>query len=156
MIKRLFAVSLLCLGSAVCAQTVVGKVVEVKGIVTVSDGVTVGTAVPGTPVAQGNRFVTASSGFAKLSIDNGCDITLQPNQALTIGSDRSCKALLAAVQPVTGAPALAGAPLLFASNLGAGAGAGTGLLIGGTIAAVGLVEVRGGAGPIPTLPISGQ
>ena len=81
--KSLFAASLLCAGAAFAqAPAVLGKVANVEGVVTISDGVTVGTAVPGTVITQGNRFVTASSGAARLTMDNGCIINLKPNESL--------------------------------------------------------------------------
>lgn len=154
MIKRLFTVGLLCAGTAVLAQTVLGRVAEVQGVVTISDGVTVGTATPGSVIMGGTRFVTASSGAARLTMENGCVISLKPNESLTVGSGMSCQELLAAVQPVAGAPVVAG---------GGGAGLGPVLAGGALLAAAGLAgggggtgAAPGGGGGIPVTPISGQ
>ena len=107
--KSLFAASLLCAGAASAqAPGVLGKVANVEGVVTISDGVTVGTAVPGTVITQGNRFVTASSGAARLTMDNGCVINLKPNESLLIDSKLSCRELIASVQAVGSNAAAAG------------------------------------------------
>jgi hypothetical protein len=153
MIKRLFTVSLLCLGASAFAQTpgaigtqkpaAIGKVADVEGVVTVSDGVTVNTAVRGRVIIEGNRFVTASSGTVHLSMDNGCDIKLKPNESLLVESGRSCAALWALIQPVGGNVAAAG--------VGAGAGLGRGLLAGGgLLLAAGLANNGGSSGGTPT------
>jgi hypothetical protein len=169
--KRLFTASLLCLGAAAGAQTnVLGKVADVQGIVTISDGATMSTAVPGTLITDGNRVVTATSGAARLTMDNGCVINLKPNESLTIKGGISCRDLLAAIQSVGSNPALAAA----AGGGGGGVGMGTGLAVGaGALLAAGLAGgggggssspngggtgggTGGGGGGIPVVPISGQ
>lgn len=155
MLKRLVTASLLCVAASAFAQApaILGKVVEVKGVVTISDGVTVGTVVPGTVFRKGNQFVTASSGEAWLKFDKGCDIRLKPNESLLIDDDRSCAALIALIQPVGGNVAVAGV---------GGAGLGAGLVGAGALLAAGLSAGGGGTagggqgGGIPVVPISGQ
>ena len=164
MIKRTFAASLLCLGAVVSAQTILGKVTQVEGVVTISDGATVSTAVPGTAITGGLRFLTATSGAARLTMDNGCVISLKPNQSLTIGSNMSCRELLAAVQPVPSAPVVAGG-----TPGGVFTGSGGGALgVGGIMVAAGIANravgksnetnatTGGQGGGIPVVPISGQ
>jgi hypothetical protein len=160
MIKRLFFASLLCLGAAAGAENaVLGKVAEVQGIVTVSDGATMSTAIPGTVITDGNRVVTATSGAARLTMDNGCVINLKPNESLTIKGGLSCRELLAAVQSV--ASNTAGAAV---GGGAGGGGLGAGLAAGAVLAA-GLAgggggsgggSGTGGGGAIPVVPISGQ
>lgn len=169
MIKSLFTVSLLCLGAAVSAQTpaIVGKVAEVQGVVTISNGLTVGTAVPGTVITEGNRFVTASAGAARLTMDNGCVINLKPNESLVIDSRLSCRELLASIQSVgtqSAAVAVGGG-----AGLGKGLAGVGGLLLAGAVAnstsnnssgtpvgGGGTTPIGGGGGGIPVVPISGQ
>lgn len=164
MIKFLITAGLFCVGTAVWAQTpppeVIGKVTKVQGVVTISDGVTVRTAVLGTVITEGNRFVTASSGAARLTMDNGCVINLKPKQSLVINGKGTCRELIALIQPVGGD--------LGAAAVGEGTGEwGTGLAIGGgVLLAVGLAGGGssspatggggGGGGGIPVVPISGQ
>lgn len=131
MIRSLLAASLLCLGTAALAQApqiTLGKVAEVQGVVTVSDGVTVGTAVPGTVITDGNRFVTASAGAARLTLDNGCVINLKPNESLTINSKLSCRDLVASVRAVGSQTVLAGTGFSGNTLLAAGSLLGAGLV----------------------------
>jgi hypothetical protein len=119
--NKVLAVGLLVLVTAASAQTSqsLGTVTEVQGVVTVNNGITVGIAARGTAITQGNHFVTASAGAARLTMDNGCVIHLKPNQSLRIDSRISCAELIASVQPVAGVPVTgtAGVP---AGALGAG------------------------------------
>lgn len=157
MFKRLVTSSLLCAAAGAFAQApdILGKVVEVQGVVTISNGVTVATVVRGTTFSEGNQFVTASSGSARLTLDNGCDIRLKPNETLVIDGKKSCPALIALIQPVGGNVAAAGVG-------GGGIGLGAGLLGAGTLLAAGLAGGgggggggEGGGGPVLP-PISGQ
>jgi hypothetical protein len=154
MFKRLVTASLLCTVAGAFAQApaVVGKVVEVQGVVTVSDGVTVATVVPGTVFSNGNQFVTASSGSARLTLDNGCDIRLKPNESIVIDGKKTCPALLALIQPLGGNLAAAGVG-------GTGTGLAAGLLGAATLLAAGQSGgggAAGGGGGFPVVPISGQ
>lgn len=82
---------------------VVGKLVNVEGIVMVSSGQSLANAVNGTNLIVGNRIATTSSGAVTLNFDNGCDIKLKANESITVVSSDNCAALLAAVRPVPGA-----------------------------------------------------
>ena len=141
MIKRLFTAGLLCAGAAVFAQgpEVLGKVTEVQGVVTISDGVTISTAVLGTVITEGNQFVTASSGAARLTMDNGCVIRLKPNESLIINGMKSCRALIASIQSV--------GSNLAAATVGEGAASGGGVGLGAGFAA--------GAGAILSAGLAG-
>lgn len=96
--------------SPVWAQTpapVVGTVQNVQGLVTVSQGNTLGNAASGTTLVNGSRVVATSSGSALITLNNGCRIPLAPNQAVVVNSGLSCNALLASVGGA-GVPAAAG------------------------------------------------
>jgi hypothetical protein len=80
------------------APAQLGTVDEVKGLVTVSDGTSIGNVVNGNPVIDGSRFVTSSSGSALLRMSHGCDIRLKPSQSLTVKSALNCEALIAAIE----------------------------------------------------------
>ena len=88
------------------AQDSLGTVTKVQGLVTDTVGDQVTSTNLGEQIVDGERFVTSSSGTVTLQFNNGCTLTLQPNQAVTIDSRMGCKELLAAVSPVGGPPGL--------------------------------------------------
>jgi hypothetical protein len=145
MLKKTLTVAgcaLLC--GAVLAQqqaALIGKSAEVKGLVTVSDGSTVRSVQDGAPVVDGTRYVTSSNGSVLLRMDNGCDVRLQPSQALVVHDKDDCPALWAAIQNV--------GDKVVAGYLGGGAGL---ALLGATLGSVALLK-PGGSSPAP---ISGQ
>ena len=106
-IKSFFIIGSAFLVSAAFAQPQqsLGTVGNVQGLVTDTDGASVKSTVPGETIKDGKRFVTSSNGSATLRLNNGCTITLQPNQAVTIDSRMTCRELVASVTPV-GGPAL--------------------------------------------------
>lgn len=125
-IKSSIAAASVLLASVAFAQAPLGSVTNVNGLVTVTDGRTGGTVAVGSPVRGGMRFVTTSSGGLTLRLNNGCVLTLQPNQAVTVIDRMTCPELLAAVQS-TGA-----------STAGNGGGSfGKGLLASGSLVASG-------------------
>lgn len=75
-----------------------GKVTEVKGVVTMSFGAQVAMVQRATPVFDTARFIAGSAGKAEITLDNGCKIYLDPNQMITIDGKRSCDALIASIQ----------------------------------------------------------
>jgi hypothetical protein len=101
--RSLLVLGLLAGGGTLYAQqAVVGQATEVKGLVTVSDGSSVANVALGSPVIDGSRYVTSSSGSVTLRLDNDCDIVLKPSETVTIKRERGCAALLASVQSLTG------------------------------------------------------
>ena len=101
-----------CASTAALAQapaSAVGVATKVQGLVTVSQGNMLGNLVKDTPLSNGARVVTTSTGFADLQLSNGCAIALLPNQAITINSQLDCKAQVAGIVPVEG-PVMAGGP----------------------------------------------
>jgi hypothetical protein len=79
-------------GSALAADVVVGTVIEVEGLVTVSNGTTVNNVVKGMPVTDQSRFVASSTGSVTLRFDNGCDVNLRSNQYMTIDAKTAAPA----------------------------------------------------------------
>lgn len=106
-IKHHFILASALLASLAYAQAQVGTVGNVQGLVTDTDGASVSSTTPGERIVDGERFVTSSNGSVTLQLNNGCTLTLQPNQAVTIDSRMTCRELTAAVTPVGGPP---GAP----------------------------------------------
>lgn len=116
-IKSFLIVGAALLASAAFAQESVGTVGNVQGIVTDTEGDSVSSTNTGEAIHDGERFVTSSSGSVTFKMNNGCDITLQPNQAVTIDSRMTCRELIAAVTPVGGANLAAGAGGSFTTGL---------------------------------------
>ena len=75
----------------------------------------------------------SSSGRVTLQLNNGCTITLQPNQAVTIDEKMTCRALVAAVEPVGTATGLGLGRFVAAGSPAAGAFAVTGLVLAGYV-----------------------
>lgn len=110
---------------------VVGKLTDVQGLVTVSTGDQLTSAVNGGPLSVGNRIVTTGSGGATLVFNDGCKITMKVNQSLVIKEGADCAALLASVGPV-GAPVAT--PVVAAVGGGLDLGLlGAGAALGGVI-----------------------
>ena len=107
----------------------VGVVQSVNGLVTVSQGNTLGNVVEDEKILSGARVVTTSTGSTVIKLNNGCIISLAPNQAVTIDSRLECKALVAGIVG-TGAVA-AGAATVAGTSTATAASASTAAGIGG-------------------------
>jgi hypothetical protein len=79
----------------VAKRAVLGKAINVKGLVTVSDTSGIRRVVSNSDVIDRNRYVTSSTGYVTLHLDKGCDIELKPNQALTVEDEKTCEDLWA-------------------------------------------------------------
>ena len=121
-LKKLFAALASLAAAAAFAQPVLGTVTNVQGVVTATQGATGVAVTPGSPIVNGMRFVTTSSGTATLTLNSGCVVTLQPGQAVTVLQSMNCQQLVAAVQPVPVGP---GRPILV--------GGGNGIAIAGLL-----------------------
>ena len=131
-IKSVFIIGSVLFATSAFSQAVLGTVGNVQGVVTDSDGASVSSTNPGEAIREGERFVTSSNGSVTLQLNNGCTITLQPNQALTIDSTKTCNQLIASVTGPGAGGNFAGGR--FGSGAGSGL-AGIGLL---TLGAYGL------------------
>jgi hypothetical protein len=79
------------------AAAALGSVTHVEGLVTMSLGSQVATVQPGTPVFDGARFVSSSSGSLEFSLPGGCNVGLQPNQLVQVSSSLTCSQQIASV-----------------------------------------------------------
>ncbi|MES2979224.1 MAG: hypothetical protein V4731_12440 [Pseudomonadota bacterium] len=70
----------------------VGVIQSAQGLVTVSQGNTLSNALGGSPITNGARIVTTSTGTSSIRLSSGCTIPLSPNQAVTIDTSLSCQA----------------------------------------------------------------
>jgi hypothetical protein len=162
------AVGSLLIAAAVVAQTagpakrpVLGKAINVQGLVTVSDANGVSRVVSNNDVIDRNRYVTSSTGYVTLKLDKGCDIELKPNQALTVEDEKSCEVLWASIESL-GNPA--GALLAGGGGGGAAGGAAAGVVAGGggaslvpfVIDGAAILLMGGGGSGTPTKPDDGS
>ena len=116
----------------------VGVVTRVEGLVTVSQGNTMGNVFKDDVILQNARVVTTASGSTTIRLNNGCVIDLKPNEVVTVDFRRECKAILAAIQP-TGAVGVAGIGGVGAA--GVPPGLSTAIIVGGG-ALIGLGVIR--------------
>lgn len=125
--------SVLIAGSALLACTAfaqesLGTVGNVQGTVLSVDGSTSSSLVPGKVIHNGEVFTTTGGGSVTLNLPNGCTLTLQPNQTLTVDAGKSCQALRDSIRP-TGFAGGGGGGLGFGGAIGGLGGiAGLGLL----------------------------
>src|SRR3712207_4600968 len=97
-VKKLLLVAATLTASTTFAQTSIGSVVNVNGVVTATQGTTGVTVAPGTAIQNGTRFVTTSNGSVTLRLNNGCQVTVPANHGVTVLQTMSCQQLTAAVQ----------------------------------------------------------
>ena len=112
-----------CASTAALAQApapAVGTATRVQGLVTISQGNTLGNLAKDTPLTNGARIVTTSTGSADLQLSNGCVVSLLPNQAITINSQLDCKAQIAGIVPAGGSVVAGGVSGLLVPALIAG------------------------------------
>lgn len=108
---------------------VVGKLINVTGLVTVSSGNQVSNVVEGAPLVVDDRVITTSTGGVTLDFDNGCDVTLKENESIKVSDDKDCAALWAAVTPVGGPAAVVTATSSTIPALVIGAGGAAAIII---------------------------
>lgn len=82
---------------------------SVNGLVTISQGNTLGNAVSGSSFGNGARIVSTSTGSAVVMLANGCRVPLGPNQSVAIDTSLPCSAQTAAVQTTGSGTVVAGA-----------------------------------------------
>jgi hypothetical protein len=113
------------------AQTPLGTVSNVNGVVTATQGATGMTVAPGTVIQNGMRFVTTTNGSVTLNLNSGCAVTVPAGHGVTVLQSMTCQQLAAAVLPVvpvaTG-PAFAPSSMLVNGLILAGA---AGIVIAG-------------------------
>ena len=108
---------------------VVGKLINVTGLVTVSSGNQASNVVEGAPLVVDDRIITTSTGGVTLDFDNGCDVTLKANESIKVSDEKDCAALWAAVTPVGGPAAVVTATSSTIPALVIGAGGAAAIII---------------------------
>ena len=148
MLKKYFSgLGVFVLSGLVVAQAIIGSVSDVKGLVTVSDAATVSNVVLNSPVIDGTRYVTSSSGFVTLKLNKNCDVDLKPNQSLVVDQNLSCPALIALIQSTQDAAMVA--------LVGGGVSNNTALQLIGTVTILALLG-DGSSGTVPGVPGPGE
>jgi len=159
MFKKSFsALAIFALTGSVLAQgDVVGTAADVQGLVTVSEGATVGSVTAGSAVIDGSRYVTGSSGSVTLKLAQNCSIVLKPNQSVTVLKSKTCEALWASVQNL-GTQNVAAAGLSGGNGVALGLGGALGIaaLAGGSSGGGSSTGGSGGNPEVILPPISGQ
>jgi hypothetical protein len=97
----------------------VAKVADLTGLVTVSRSNTMGNAIKDTPLKNGDQVATAASSTALIRFKDGCDIKLEPQQAVKIDEGDACAAI---VWSTGGAPVVAAGGGLGPALVGVGVG----------------------------------
>lgn len=150
MTKFAFALLLTaCVSTSAMAQgpaASVGVVQSVDGLATVSQGNTMGNLFKEERILNGARVVTTSTGSAVIKLDNGCLISLAPNQAVTIDSRLDCKALVAGITGTGGV----------AAGAAAGAGGGGVMVAFSSVVAIALIANSNSGNSSPSQPASGS
>jgi hypothetical protein len=97
---RNLLLALCAMAAAPAFAQVLGTVVNVNGVATVTTGTSGLAITAGAPIVNGARVITTSSGSVTFRLNNGCTVTVPPGHAVTVLSALSCQQLQAAVQPV--------------------------------------------------------
>jgi hypothetical protein len=79
---------------------IVGKSVNVTGLVSVVNGLQMTTVAENMPLIVDTQILTSSTGGVTLEFDNGCDVTLKENESIKVSDARECTVLWALVKPV--------------------------------------------------------
>ena len=95
----------------------VGTIQSVQGLVTISQGTTLGNAASGTPLTNGAIVVSTCGASTFIQLRSGCSVPLSPRQSVTVNTELSCDQLLNSVQQLADQCASAGG---FAAGAGAG------------------------------------
>jgi hypothetical protein len=84
--------------AAPAAPKTVARLVSVEGNVLASNASGLAAGNKGLALYDGQRVITATKSKATVQFDDGCVVTLEPNQRYVIDSDRPCILRLAQVQ----------------------------------------------------------
>jgi hypothetical protein len=127
MLSRAVIAFLAAIPLAVAAQDL-GTFKSVDGIVTVTEGTGGSTASSGGTFRAGQHIVTTPGSSVTLDFGNGCTVTLQPNQSVTLNSASNCNNIVVQRVVPGGGPNFAAGP---GFTGGAGGAVGAMVLLGG-------------------------
>jgi hypothetical protein len=83
----------------------VAKLKDVKGGVLVSKTSGLAAGTEGMRLAVGTRVITTSDSHAQVVYDDGCHVSLEPNQRFQVERGRTCEALALLPESIVPAPA---------------------------------------------------
>ena len=109
--KKLVFALLACCAIGAQAQSAVGTLENVTGVVSVGGKGLVSKASNGMALVNGNTVLVSSKGKATVVLSNGCSIALQGSQHLTVNGALSCEQSIASVKHLAAPMQLAQAPL---------------------------------------------
>lgn len=136
-IKELLLAATAVAAASVFAQSAVGTVTSVNGVVTATHGTSGMAAVAGAPIHGGTRFVTTSNGSVSLRLNNGCQVTVPAGHAVTVMSNMTCQQLTASIQPVAPNTTVMG------QSAAANVGVVNGVVVAGAIlVAAGIIQIE--------------
>ncbi|MGV3572039.1 MAG: hypothetical protein ACO1PB_15695 [Ramlibacter sp.] len=98
--KLLLAIAAAFIGVAAWAQTSLGTVSNVNGVVTATQGATGMVITNGMLIQNGMRFVTTTTGSVRLNFNSGCTVDVPPSHGVTVLQSMNCDQLAVAVQPI--------------------------------------------------------
>lgn len=89
------------------APRTVASLASVEGSVLVSNPTGLAAGGKGAALTSGMRVITAANSRATVRFDDGCVVTLQPNQRYVVDNSRPCAARLLMVQSIVPPPTVA-------------------------------------------------
>jgi hypothetical protein len=123
----------------------VARLRDLVGNVLVSDEAGLSSAEGLVPLAEGSRVITTAESKAVVVYEDGCEVTLGPNQRLEIDRDLPCIGRIDLAQSIFMEPGA-----LAAGAAGAAGGASAAVL-GGTVPAAGVAAGTAGVASLATL-----
>jgi hypothetical protein len=132
--------------------TLVARLRAVEGNVLLSQESGLSSVEGPAPLAEGTRVITTAESKAVVVFNDGCEVTLEPNQRFVVESDVSCKERILLAQSIflqPGGFALGAAATGVAG--GATMGGATAAVLGGTLPAAGLAAGTAGLAGLATL-----
>ena len=100
------------------AESAVGTLENVTGIVSIGGKGLVSKATSGMPLVNGNTVLVSSKGKATVVLANGCSVALQGSQHLTVDAALSCEQSIASIKHLAAPVQLAQAPLSISPTAG--------------------------------------
>jgi len=99
--KKHLLVAALSLLAATAWSQEAAVATKIEGLVTASQAGTVALVRAGSPLIDGARILTGSSGHGEFEVGRNCKVILEPNQALTIDAEKTCPDLIASIEDLS-------------------------------------------------------
>ena len=150
--KKLVSAGLGLLAATALAQAVLGSVISVNGVATITTG-TSGTVITrGTPILEGSRIISTRAGVVIFRLATGCTVHVPPGHGVTVRSNLSCRQLEASVEPVTLAVTTT-TPGTVQAGAGSGATRGAAIAAFTALLAIGVISSNNDDSGSPSQPV---